>query len=358
MGMLGRGFSDSSRYKSVMIVVCFLLFSLSPMLSLNTNNPTILADSNDETAFTGTVDPWVDGGQPWPQSARFGERTSQGPAHSPNGGAGTGDPGNASVLMSVVDPVVNWVYGTYTEGTDSLGTPIANFENQIISTPESESRCGGESLFLVLIQTDNNGDSQAKIIEGEDAELVWEVDLGQIDLVKSSPVIVDIDDDGIQEMILVYDSDGSIKVDAYSPRLQCSVTGWSPGGSKTSELLWTWSDSELKISANPTSSTNGLFGNKPTTQPLLADLDLDGDAELVLATTNDDQEPVVVALPLAANGAPIPLWQSTLGDGTHPSDPAFAQIDDSTGYVLLTTIQESSGAMWVWKLDSSSGDKR
>ena len=131
--------------------------------------------------------------------------------------------------MSVVDPVVNWVYGTYTEGTDSLGTPIANFENQIISTPESESRCGGESLFLVLIQTDNNGDSQAKIIEGEDAELVWEVDLGQIDLVKSSPVIVDIDDDGIQEMILVYDSDGSIKVDAYSPRLQCSVTGWSPG---------------------------------------------------------------------------------------------------------------------------------
>ena len=358
MSMLGRGFSDSSKHKAVMIVVCFLLFSLSPMLSPSSDNYMILADSNDEPAFTGTVDPWVDGGQPWPQSARVGERTSQGPAHSPNGGAGTGDPENASELMSVVDPVVNWVYGTYTDGTDSLGTPIANFDNQIISTPESENRCGGDSLFLVLIQTDNNGDSQAKIIEGEDAELAWEVDLGQIDLIKSSPVIVDIDDDGIQEMILVYDSGGSIKVDAYSPRLQCLVTGWSPGGSKTSELLWTWSDSELKISANPTSSTNGLFGNRPTTQPLLADLDLDGDAELVLATTNDDQEPVVVALPLAANGAPTPLWQSTLGDGTHPSDPAFAQIDDSTGYVLLTTIQESSGAMWVWKLDSSSGDKR
>ena len=136
-----------------MIVVCFLLFSLSPMLSPSSNNHTILADSNDKPAFTGTVDPWVDGGQPWPQSARVGERTSQGPAHSPNGGAGTGDPENASDLMSVVDPVVNWVYGTYTEGTDSLATPIANFENQIISTPESESRCGGDSLFLVLMHS-------------------------------------------------------------------------------------------------------------------------------------------------------------------------------------------------------------
>ena len=90
---------------------------------------------------------------------------------------------------------------------------------------------------------------------------------------------------------------------------------------------------------------------------MLADLDLDGDAELVLAAIDDNEKPVVLALPLGANGVPTPIWQSTLEDGSHPSDPAFAQVDDQTAYVLLTTTDASSGAMWVWKLNSVSGDQ-
>ena len=182
--------------------------------------------------------------------------------------------------------------------------------------------------------------------------------MGGTEIVKASPVIVDLDDDGMQEIIIVYDAGSTLYVDAYSPRLHCSVTGWSPGGSKSAELLWTYSDDGLRISSTNGPYTSSIWGgHRPTTQPLLADLDLDGDAELVLAAIDDNENPVVVALPLTANGVPTPIWQSTLEDGTHPSDPSFAQVDDQTAYVLLTTTQSSSGAMWVWKLDSVSGDQ-
>ena len=58
-----------------------------------------------------------------------------------------------------------------------------------------------------------------KIIEGEDSELAWEVSLGATEIVKASPVIVDLDDDGKPEVIVAYDQSGTMHVDAWSPRL-------------------------------------------------------------------------------------------------------------------------------------------
>ena len=82
---------------------------------------------------------------------------------------------------------------------------------------------------------------------------------------------------------MVYDASGNLYIDAWSPRLYCSVTGWQVSG-HSMELLWTLSDEELRISSDDGPYTAAVFGNhKPTTQPLLADLDLDGDAELVIA---------------------------------------------------------------------------
>ena len=361
MSMLSPNFKPSGQQNAVLAVFCLLLLSLSPMIVIDTNNVRNLDDFQKDTAFTGTVEPWVDGGQPWPQPGRIGQRTSQGPSHSPDGGAGTEMPSNATELSSVVEPVINWEYGTYSIGTDALGTPVADFSQQIITDEAAMERCGGDSLFIVLIQTEvvgGNDHSVVKIIEGEDADLAWEVDLGATEIIKASPVIVDLDDDGMQEVIVVYDAGSALTVDAYSPRLHCSVTGWSPGGSKSGELLWSYSDDALQIgSTNGPYTSSWLGGHRPTTQPLLADLDLDGDAELVLAAIDDNEKPVVVALPLGANGVPTPIWQSTLEDGSHPSDPAFAQVDDQTAYVLLTTTDASSGAMWVWKLNSVSGDQ-
>ena len=363
MSMRSAGFQAFEKRRAVLAVASLLLLSLSPMTWEVDDSVRSLSEPKSDSSLTGVVDPWTDGGQPWPQSGRHAERTAAGPAHSPDGGAGTGIPADATELASIVDPVVNWVYGSYGIGTDALGTPVADMSAQIVTEDAAAERCGGDSLFTIIVQTVVVGGSDhsvLRIIEGEDADLAWEVDLGATEIVKASPVVVDLDADGMQEVLVVYDAAGTMYVDAYSPRLQCSVTGWSAGGSKSGELLWTYSDDALQISSSDGPYTSSLFGgHKPTTQPLLADLDLDGDAELIIAAIDEiSEDPVIVALPLGANGVPTALWESTLQDGSHPSDPAFAQVDDETAYVVLTTTQASSGAMWVWKLDSTNGDQK
>ena len=356
-----REHSSNSR-TSVLVAGLMLFLSASPLFLHSTSAPSSFLDSEVQSSETGIIDPWTDGDQPWPQAGRTPDRMSIGPAHSSSGGAGIDVPANASELLTVIEPVVNWVYGSYSIGTDALGTPIADLSNQISTESAAAERCGGSSLFTILIQTVNvggNDHSFMRIIEGEDSSLVWEVDLGATEIVKASPLVVDLDEDGKQEILVVYDAAGSMHVDAWSPSLECSVTGWSSGGN-SGDLLWTYSNDELRISSSEGPYTSNLLGgHKPTTQPLLADLDLDGDAELVIAAIDEiSGNPVVVALPLSAGSAPTSLWESTLEDGSHPSDPAFAQMDDTTGYVMLTTTEASSGAMWVWKIDSQTGDQK
>ena len=354
-----RGFHD--KRTCIAAVTLLLVMSLGPMLT-QLDYEIALSGTNPQAkhANGGTGEVWLDGGQPWPQFGKTGSRVADVPTHGPNGGAGFGSPSNAPILMSIVDPSVNWVYGSYSIGTDSLGTPIADLSGSIDVDEGAEDRCGRDSLFTVLVQTVEVSGSQhsmLRVVEGEDADLAWQVDLGSTEIVKAAPVIVDIDDDGRPEILVAYDAAGTLFVDAWSPRLSCSVTGWSHS-SHSGELLWTWSDESKRISSDEGPYTSSLLGgHKPTAQLLLADLDLDGDAELVLAAIDEvSEDPIVLAFPLQVNGTPSTLWEVTLDKGSHPSDPAFAQVDDSTGYVLLTTIEANNGAMWVWKIDSSTGD--
>ena len=302
---------------------------------------------------------WIDGDQPWPQFGRTASRMADVPDHDPSGGAGSGNPANATELMSIVEPSINSAYGSYSIGTDALGTPIADLADSIEVGPGAMQRCGESSLFTVLIQSEDasgSDHSMLRLIEGEDSELAWQVDLGATEKIKAAPVIVDIDEDGKPEIVVAYDAGGALNVEVWSPRLSCSVTGWSHSG-HSEELLWSWSDESLMISSNEGPYTSGLLGgHKPTTQPLLADIDLDGDAELVIAALDEvSEDPVVLALPLQVNGTPNSLWEVSLSKGSHPSDPAFAQVDDDTGYVVLTTIEANNGGMWVWKIDSETG---
>ena len=113
---------------------------------------------------------WVDGGQPWPQSGKTPGRESLPPHHSPDGGAGIGEPENASEYNTIIDPVINWQYDDYVYSTDSFATPIADLTNSIITSEDSIERCGGDSLFTIIIQTEDIGGnlhSVLKIIEGE-----------------------------------------------------------------------------------------------------------------------------------------------------------------------------------------------
>ena len=352
----------ASRRKAICIVVIAILLA-TPLASTNldTSEPGVFGDGIG--AIMGTQgeegDVWVDGGQPWPQSGRTASRIAEIPDHGPSGGAGVGNPADSGSLLSIVEPSVNWEYGSYPIGTDSLATPIADLSESIEIGPGATQRCGESSLFTVLVQTEDVSGSEhsiLRLIEGEDSELSWQVDLGETEKIKAAPVIVDIDEDGKPEILVAYDAGGSLNVDAWSPRLSCTVTGWSYSG-HSEELLWSWNDESLMISSDEGPYTSGILGgHKPTTQPLLADIDLDGDAELVIAAIDEvSEDPVVFALPLQVDGTPNSLWEVTLSKGSHPSDPAFAQVDDDTGYVILTTIEANNGAMWVWKIDSETG---
>lgn len=339
-----------------------VLMSVSSIHLLTVEDPDNLGGREPmPLSVSGDDDAWSDGGQPWPQFGRTGTRTAHVPNHDPEtGGAGIGTPSNASSLLPIISPAVNWVYGSYSIGTDSLGTPIADLSQSIFADVGAEDRCGKNSLFTIVVQSaDVSGSSHSmlRIIEGEDADLAWQTDLGATETVKASPVVVDIDEDGKPEIIVAYDASGTLYVEAWSPRLSCSVTGWSYDG-HSDELLWTWSDEAKAISSSEGPYSSSLLGgHKPTAQLLLADLDLDGDSELVLAALDEvSEDPVVLAIPLQTSGTPTTLWEVSLDKGSHPSDPAFAQMDDSTGFVLLTTIEANNGGMWAWKIDSSTGD--
>ena len=346
--------SDQSKGRRALIISVIMSLVIFYPLILEENSVAIESEK-DSKSLTGVVDPWDDGGQPWPQPGRTPGRMSSSPAHGPVGGVGS--------LSSIIDPVINWEYGSYDLGTDSLGTPIGDFSGSLQVDSESNERCGGSSLYTVIIQTEaSSGDSYLRIIEGEDSDLAWEVNLGQTETIKASPMIVDIDGSGGPEIIVVYDvivgSDVTLKVDAWSPILVCDVTGWSSGGSHESQLLWNWEDPDLMISSEQGPYTGSIWGShKPTSQPLLADLDLDGDAELVMSAIREsDNSPQVVAINLPSSGSPTKIWDKSLRYGSHGSDPVFVQTDDNTAYVMLTTTESTNGAMWLWKLDSSSGD--
>ncbi len=348
------------KLRSVFSVILLITMSISYLVVGMNSSDEQFHDPGTSSLTSGEGSAiWIDGGQPWPQFGRTGSREASLPLHGPSGGAGFGEPGNASSLLSIIEPSVNWVYGSYSMGTDSLATPIADFSGSITVDVGSEQRCAGSSLFTILVQTvevSGTPHSIVRIIEGEDADLAWQADIGATETIKASPVVVDIDDDGRPEVLVVYDAAGTMHVDAWSPRLSCSVTGWAQNG-HSDEKLWTWTDESLMISSEEGPYSNSILGgHKPTTQPLLADIDLNGDAELVIAAIDEvSEEPVVLALPLQTNGTPSVIWQVNLDKGSHPSDPSFAQMDDTTGFVLLTTIEASSGEMWVWKIDSETG---
>ena len=70
-----------------------------------------------------------------------------------------------------------------------------------------------------------------------------------------------------------------------------------------------------------------------------------------------DQEINVLALDLGTTPPTSPIWAASLDQGTHPSDPAYVKTDPSTGYVLITTTDSSTGAVWLWKLNGANGNE-
>ncbi|MEE3277145.1 MAG: hypothetical protein VX216_01260, partial [Candidatus Thermoplasmatota archaeon] len=194
MTVCAQNIRPSRLRQAALGIALILLMSLSP--ALVHLDPPVKMEVGD-----GTSDPWTDGGQPWPQSGRTPDRMADVPTHGPDGGAGNGTPSDAAELRSVVDPAVNWMYGSYSIGTDALATPVADLSASVTKDEGSSERCGGSSFYTILMQTDENSDhTYLRIVEGEDADLAWEVDMGLTEYVKAAPLVVDVDGDGIQEV--------------------------------------------------------------------------------------------------------------------------------------------------------------
>ena len=303
-----------------------------------------------ESAQARDVDVWVDGGIAWPQFGRTPGHESIIPAHSPS------NPTQGE-LLSITDPVLNWRhYAAEETGVETLGVSVGNFSSNIDTGGLVLDSCARDSLSPVFIHQQNVGGNPhafLRIVDGDSSEKMWEVDIGAIDLeVKSTPIVLDVEGDGTLEVIVVYDANGQATVELWSPNIECDVTGWKPGGSHETERLWRWSHDTFEMAADKTCQTC----HNPVAQPLLADLSLDGSPELILAMVDDiNDEPNVIALPLPTTSAPNTLWEVTLDDGTHPSDPAWVQIDEVSSAILLTTIDENNGNMWVWRLNAANG---
>ena len=122
---------------------------------------------------------------------------------------------------------------------------IADFSASITATSAAIERCGLGELFGVILTSDS-GTSTLSIITGDEAKVAWEVDLGQTEVIRSTPMITDIDGDAKPEIILVYDTESSLEVEVWSPELSCSESGWVKSGHEN-EKMWSLSESDYSI---------------------------------------------------------------------------------------------------------------
>ena len=307
-----------------------------------------------------STDPWQGGEQPWPQYAKTPTHNQTAPDHGPDGGPGAGSLANITSLATLENPIVNWqVFEDSTE-SDAYGSVVGDFSSSLSASETAVERCGEGALFPVLISseiTDGTRTSFLNIISGNDAKIAWRVSLGSTEAIRSTPMIHDIDGDDMPEIIVAYDTQGAFNIDVWSPRLTCTESNWQTSG-HSNELMWSYSDADVRIGSPSPHWPTANSDHKAVTQPLLADLELDGTPELVVAVVDDpDNNPLVKvnAYGLTSSQPSEEDWSVSLDRGTHPSDPVWAQLDSSTTSVVLTTIDGDSGNMWIWKIDGASG---
>ncbi|HII22833.1 MAG TPA: hypothetical protein HA359_01095, partial [Candidatus Poseidoniaceae archaeon] len=330
-----------------------ILLFLTPLTGFFSNVQNDTFDDDEVISYTSS-NPWDSIAQPWGQYSRVPTHNGTMPPHGPNGGPGQDIVANVTEFGIIDSPTVNWVALDDLDGADAYGSIIGDFSASIVSTPAAIERCGYGELFAVIISSES-GSSTLSIVTGDDAKVAWEVDVGQTQTIRSTPMLTDINGDDKPEIILVYDTDSSLEIDVWSPELSCSESGWVKSGHEN-EKLWSLSDSDYSIGINSPHFATSQSNHKSVTQPLLADLDLDGDAELVVAAVDRNSDnPTVIALSLTTSTPNDFDWEVVLDRGTHPSDPSWGMLDDDSTAIVLTTIDSNSGNMWIWRIDGASG---
>jgi len=345
------------REQVVVLLPLFLLLltSLSPFIAHHSEEKLVQLNSQPMNV---SGQPWDQLNQPWAQYGRTATHNGTMPLHSINGGPGQGNVSDISEYGIIDSPVVNWQAFDNNDGSDAYGSVIGDFSDSITAPIAAKERCGENELFAVLILSESNGngfDSKLTIVSGDDAKIAWQVNLGETRTIRSTPVILDADDDGRMEIAVTYDTDAALVVELWSPEIICTESGWQTSG-HSNEKLWSYSNADYRIGIGSPHLPTSQSDHYSITQPLLADLSLDGTPELVLALVDENtNDPTLIALPLTANAAPVADWEVSLDRGTHPSDPAWAALDSTNTAVVLTTIDSSTGSMWIWRVDGATG---
>ena len=341
--------SRAERFWPALGMVALMLFTTFSQINIHSLQV-------EDSPRNSSEDQWNPVEQPWGQYGGVPTRNGSMPTHSADGGPGTGSVDLVNSLASINDPVINWIGLDDEIGSDAYGSIIGNFSLNLETTTGATERCTPLGLFAVVLHDSTESSStKLSLIAGDDASMAWQVDLGSTKSARSTPVLVDVDLDGTTEIVVVYDTETSLNIDVWSPELTCDESGWQTGG-HSNEVEWSWSDSDLRIGITsphaPTRESNHLS----VTQPLLADLELDGQPELVLSVVDiNSEDPQIMSIPLGSSAPTEPNWEVILDRGTHPSDPAWAQLDASNTAVVATTIDENSGNMWIWRLDGATG---
>ena len=336
--MSSASLSDAGqRLPAIGIIFLMLMVSVTQIQFTNLSSIEDIAQSSNQ--------PWDDLEQPWGQYGGGATRNGSMPIHDSQSGN----------MLSVDDPVINWIALDDDIGSDAYGSIIGNFSGSLNVSPGAIERCTPSSLFAVVLHDSTSTTStKLSLFSGDDADLAWQVDLGDTRSARSTPVLVDVDLDGRVEIVVTYDTDSSLQVDVWSPEISCDESGWQSSG-HSNELMWSWTSTDYRIGITSPHLQTRQSNHLSVTQPLLADLELDGQPELVLTvvdTTTED--PHILSLPLGTS-TPTENWDVTLDRGTHPSDPAWAQLDDQNSVVVATTIDENSGNMWIWRIDGTTG---
>ena len=109
-------------------------------------------------------------------------------------------------MLSIDDPVINWIALDDNIGSDAYGSIIGNFSTSLSATPGAYERCNPLGFFAVILhESTSSSSTKLSLFSGDDAELAWQVNLGDTQSARSTPVITDIDQDGDIEIIVVYD---------------------------------------------------------------------------------------------------------------------------------------------------------
>lgn len=336
---------------AIVPLLLFLFSSLSPViLDFADTSPEL--DEQPNPAATGSEGLWNGLDQPWGQYGRTPTHNGTMPNHGPDGGPGVGSVEDVSEYGVIESPIVNWV--GLDDGADAYGSIIADFSNSVAAPPAALERCGYGELFAVMVWKEGI-ESTLGIMTGDDAKIAWQVNLGETVDIRSTPIVHDIDDDGKPEILIVYDTSNSLQVEMWSPELTCSESGWQKNG-HSNEKVWSYSDSDYRIGIGSPHTPSSQTNHRSVTQPLLADLAIDGNPELVIAVVNQNTEdPTVLSFSLTTSVPSEPDWDVALDRGTHPSDPTWAALDSTTTAIVLTTIDSNSGNMWIWRIDGASG---